>query len=65
MVETEDPEIRHCAECNENVHLCEKTQDLQLAMINNWCVAMHETEKGTERPTLIGDVEPSYFTDQH
>ena len=62
MAETEDPDIRHCALCNESVHLCETAHDLHQAMLNNWCVAMYETEPETEYPTLIGEVDPGYFT---
>ena len=62
METTDNSGIRHCGTCNEDVHLCKTPGDLRLALVNNWCVALYETE--TEHPTLIGEVEPTYFIDQ-
>jgi hypothetical protein len=62
MIETADLAIRHCEVCDEDVHLCATTAGLKQALINNWCVAIFETETEGEHPTLIGEVDSGYFT---
>lgn len=60
MEETDDPATRQCAVCNVSIHLCETGDQLQQALVNNWCVAMYEED--TDYPMLSGDVMPEYFT---
>ena len=66
MKKTADLAIRHCSTCDEDVHLCTTTAGLKQALINNWCMAIFETETETEtegeHPTLIGEVDSGYFT---
>jgi hypothetical protein len=53
--------IRLCRVCNEKVYRCDNDRELAQAMKNNLCVALMLPDEAV--PTLIGDVDASYFAD--
>ncbi len=58
MSVTDDPEVRYCSVCDEDVYLCRDADDVFEALQNNRCVAIYDNEG--ERVALIGDVESAY-----
>lgn len=36
---TDEPNIKYCGSCNKEVHFCEKEEDLEIALLNNLCIA--------------------------
>ena len=63
MANTDDPDVRHCSTCNENVHLCIDADDVLEALQNNWCVAIYNTSQ--EEVAFLGDVDPGYFVNKY
>ena len=45
MEKTDDTYIRHCGYCKRNVHLVSIDSELDQAINNNWCVAVHNYPK--------------------
>jgi uncharacterized protein (TIGR02996 family) len=67
---TEDPAIRHCAECDRNVHYCENPREAENLADAGECVAIDSrrariplqtlrTIRGTRR--LLGRLAPSFL----
>jgi hypothetical protein len=46
---TEEPSVRHCLRCRKNVHLCETTEALRVAMEQDLCVAVRRPSPGKMR----------------
>jgi hypothetical protein len=54
---TSQPKIRHCKQCNQDVHYCQTAKELQTAVIKNYCVAVEVTHQKSNKPEiLMGDV---------
>jgi hypothetical protein len=61
MDQTGKNNIKFCKVCEENVYLCINDQELIEALKNNRCVAMYN-DGGEKMPTLIGDVDATFYT---
>ena len=58
LPETDDPAIRHCACCNEDVHLCRNADQLHQALSNNWCVAIARFDRKRDLASMmVGEIE--------
>ena len=40
LLETSDSKIKYCHECDRGVHFCEDDEELNHALMNDWCVAI-------------------------
>lgn len=70
LVETADPAVRYCPECDRGVHLCQDSDELRHAMERGWCVVIltdQATGKFDESTlddlgsgTFVGEVQAPY-----
>ena len=58
LIETADPSIKYCHECDRGVHYCFDESDLMHALENDWCVAIHVTDENDKNiiRELVGDL---------
>lgn len=42
LVETSDPKVRYCYDCDRGVHYCYNQDELDDAIDKNWCVAFYD-----------------------
>ncbi|WP_287017184.1 hypothetical protein [Cycloclasticus sp.] len=63
LIETKEPGIKYCKECDRGVHYCKDESDLEHALNQDWCVAMHVTDNEDEDITheLLGLIVPPYI----
>lgn len=54
LLETSDSKIRYCHECDRGVHFCEDDEELNHALMNDWCVAINSIEKTPDIEFLYG-----------
>ena len=45
LIETDKPKLRHCKNCNENVHLCNSSTEIEDAIRQNKCIAISPQEE--------------------
>jgi hypothetical protein len=72
LVETADPLVSYCPECDRGVHLCSSTEEFSDAVEKGWCViiATDQVVGKFPRPLLdelgrglfVGEVAPHYAT---
>lgn len=43
---TDEPNIKYCGSCDKEVHFCKTEEDLEIALLNNLCIAF--TNDGSE-----------------
>ncbi|MBL4712220.1 MAG: hypothetical protein JKX75_06940 [Gammaproteobacteria bacterium] len=58
LIETSEASIKYCIECDRGVHYCNDEGDLEHALKQDWCVAMHVKDDEDENIThqLLGDI---------
>jgi hypothetical protein len=49
LLVTSDSKIKYCPECDRGVHFCEDDQELNHALMKDWCVAIEN--ESTHIPT--------------
>jgi len=57
---TEDSDVRHCNQCDKDVHFCADVESLKEANIEDLCVAVPVTD-GFEEGVMMGDIDWSGF----
>jgi len=55
LAETDKDGVRHCGECNTDVHWCDSLKELGIAKRKKWCVAYdYNVNVNVNGPPLVG-----------
>ena len=63
LVETDKGGVRHCDECNTDVHWCDSLKELGIAKRKKWCVAYDENINGPPLVGMMTKAPPFYSED--
>ena len=58
LIETSEPSIRYCMDCDRGVHYCKDESELEHALKQDWCVAMHVEDDENFTHELLGNILP-------
>ncbi|MBF0266561.1 MAG: hypothetical protein HQL46_14950 [Gammaproteobacteria bacterium] len=60
LSETDEPQIKHCHDCNRDVHYCRDENELDIAIKKNWCVAIDALDSDKNASKLLGEPQVNY-----
>jgi len=63
LTETDKDTVRHCGECNTDVHWCGSLRELRAAKRKQWCVAYDGNIDGKQVVGMMTKAPPSYSGD--